>query len=120
MMFVIAGFTLILTGGEAYRYNAPNFVWMGNGVILGLPVPFVVFIICALIGEGVLRFTPFGRYVYATGSNTTAANLAGVPVQRLMWRCSRSLGCSPELRPSCWAPGFTQPVRVWSLASSCG
>lgn len=85
MMFVIAGFTLILTGGQAYRYNAPNFIWMGNGLILGLPVPFVVFIICALIGEGVLRFTPFGRYVYATGSNTTAASLAGVPVQRLMW-----------------------------------
>ena len=83
MMFVIAGFTLILTGGESYRYSAPNFVWMGNGVVLGLPIPFIVFVICALIGEGVLRFTPFGRYVYATGSNTTAANLAGVPVQRL-------------------------------------
>ena len=83
MMFVIAGVTLILTGGEAYRYNAPEFVWMGNGVVLGLPVPFVVFVVCALVGEGVLRFTPFGRYVYATGSNVTAANLAGVPVQRL-------------------------------------
>lgn len=83
MMFVIAGVTLILTGGRAHQYSAPAFVWMGNGVILGLPVPFIVFIVCALIGEGVLRFTPFGRYVYATGSNTTAANLAGVPVQRL-------------------------------------
>ena len=40
---------------------------------LGLPVPFIVFVICALIGEGVLRFTPFGRYVYATGSNTTSS-----------------------------------------------
>lgn len=83
MMYVIAGFTLILTGGEAYRYNAPNFVWLGNGVILGLPVPFIVFVVCALVGEAVLRLTPFGRYVYAAGSNVTAANLAGVPVQRL-------------------------------------
>ncbi len=81
MLFVVSGFTLILTGGQAYRYNTPNFVWMGNGDVLGFPVPFLVFLICALIGEGVLRRTVFGRRVFATGSNSTAAEIAGVPVQ---------------------------------------
>ena len=83
MLFVVSGFTLILTGGLAFRYNAPNFVWLGNGDVLGFPVPFLVFLICALLGEGVLRRTVFGRHVFATGSNATAAEMAGVPVQRI-------------------------------------
>ena len=47
------------------------------------PVPFIIFLICALIGEGVLRRTMFGRHVFAIGSNATAAKMAGVPVQRM-------------------------------------
>jgi ribose/xylose/arabinose/galactoside ABC-type transport system permease subunit len=92
MMFVIAGFTLILTGGEAYRYNAPNFVWMGNGDIFGVPVPFIIFLLCALVGEGVLRRTMFGRHVFAIGSNATAAKIAGVPEPSVLWRVFVAVG----------------------------
>ena len=55
MLFVLAGFTLVLTGGNAYRFNGPSFIWMGNGKIGPLPTPFVLFIICTLIGAGILR-----------------------------------------------------------------
>jgi ribose transport system permease protein len=83
MMFVVSGFTLIVTGGNPFAYNAPSFIWMGNGDLLGLPVPFIIFLICALVGEGVLRRTVFGRQVFAIGSNAAAAKIAGVPVQRM-------------------------------------
>jgi len=83
MLFVVSGFTLVVTGGNPYAYNAPSFIWMGNGDILGLPVPFIIFLICALVGEGVLRRTVFGRQVFAIGSNAAAAKIAGVPVQRM-------------------------------------
>ena len=87
MLFVVAGFTLIIAGGgRAFQYSAPNFVWMGNGDIFGVPVPFIIFLLCALIGEGVLRRTMFGRHVFAIGSNATAAKIAGVPEQSVLWR----------------------------------
>ena len=87
MLFVVAGSTLIIAGGgRAFQYSAPNFVWMGNGDLFGVPVPFIIFLLCALIGEGVLRRTMFGRHVFAIGSNATAAKIAGVPEPSVLWR----------------------------------
>jgi ribose/xylose/arabinose/galactoside ABC-type transport system permease subunit len=87
MLFVVAGFTLVVAGGgRAFQYNAPKFVWLGNGDLLGIPVPFIIFLICALVGEGILRRTAFGRHVFAVGSNTPAARIAGVPVESVIWR----------------------------------
>ncbi len=84
MLFIIRGFHFALTAGEAARYNGKEFIYLGNGVLFGvLPVPFVIFVACAIIGAIVLNLTPFGRYVYATGSNNTAAKVSGVPVRRV-------------------------------------
>lgn len=84
MYFVIRGFHFVLTEGAAARYNGPEFVVFGNGK-LGeiLPIPFVIFLICAFIGSIVLNRTPFGRYVYAVGSSSSAAKVAGVPIRRV-------------------------------------
>ena len=122
MLFVVAGFTLIIAGGgRAFQYNAPNFVWMGNGDLLGVPVPFIIFLLCALIGEGVLRRTMFGRHVFAIGSNATAAKIAGVPVQSVLWRGVRGRGAvHRHRRHPGGAPGSTRPVRVSSPGLSCG
>jgi ribose transport system permease protein len=83
MLFIVAGVTLIISNGEPVRYNAPNFIWWGNESIGFLPVPFVVFILSALIGAGLLHYTSFGRYVFAKGSNSTAAMVAGVPLEQI-------------------------------------
>jgi hypothetical protein len=66
------------------------------------------FIICALIGEGVLRFTHLAA-VYATGSNTTAASWLGPRAAPDVGRV-HGRRAVPELPPCCWAPGFIQPV----------
>ncbi len=84
MLFIVRGFHFVLTSGQAARFNGPQFVWLGNGSIVGLPVPFVVFLICAVAGAGVMSLTSFGRYTYAIGSNPTAALVAGVPIRRMM------------------------------------
>ena len=39
-------------------------------------------IIFAIIFSIVLNRTPFGRWLYATGSNERAAQLSGVPVKK--------------------------------------
>lgn len=83
MMFIVAGITFIITNGASSRYNGPEFIWWGNGTILGIPVPFIVFMVCAGIGAAVLRYTALGRYIFALGSNATSARVAGVPVNRV-------------------------------------
>ena len=63
--------------GDAKEY----FDWLGRGTIGGIPVPVFIFAIVAIVSAVVLRFTTFGRYIYAIGSNREAARLAGVKVR---------------------------------------
>ncbi len=84
MLFVIRGFTFVVTSGEAARFNGKSFIWLGNGTLLNwVPVPFAIFLGCALIGALVLRYTAFGRYVYAIGTNGVSALVAGVPIRQV-------------------------------------
>jgi ribose transport system permease protein/L-arabinose transport system permease protein len=73
----------------------PDFTWLGTGRFLqnlplpplggrdwpGVPVMFVVFVIVAVAMHVVMRYTDFGRSVYAIGGNATAARLAGINVR---------------------------------------
>ena len=65
---------VIATGSDI-----PDFLeWLGTGRTLGLPNALIVFIpFAALVILG-LRFTGFGRLLYAMGSNEKAARLSGV------------------------------------------
>ena len=81
MMYIVRGVSFIISkGGEPVRYSAKAFTWWGNGSLFGIPTPFLVFIICAVVGWFVLIHTPFGRYVFCIGTNNNAAKVAGVPV----------------------------------------
>ncbi|MGB7602820.1 MAG: ABC transporter permease [Candidatus Sulfotelmatobacter sp.] len=52
--------------------------FLGSGHVGAVPVPVIVFLLCAIGGHIVLRHTIFGREVYAVGANTEAARLAGI------------------------------------------
>ncbi|MBZ9605764.1 ABC transporter permease [Phyllobacterium chamaecytisi] len=55
-----------------------------RSLIFGIiPVPGVVFAGIIVLFWVILKFTKFGRYVYAIGGNEEAARLAGVPVWRV-------------------------------------
>jgi ribose transport system permease protein len=65
--------------GEEYR----SFLWIGGGDIFGIPNPFIIFLIVALLFWILLSRTVWGRYVYAVGGNERAARLTGLRVDRL-------------------------------------
>ncbi|RUX33216.1 MULTISPECIES: ABC transporter permease [unclassified Mesorhizobium] len=48
-----------------------------------VPMPGLFFLGAVLIYGAVLRFTPFGRYVYAIGGNEEAARLSGIAAGRV-------------------------------------
>lgn len=81
MLFIVRGLSFIIShGGEPVRFNGKAFTWWGNGSLFGIPTPFLIFILCAVVGWFILTHTAFGRYVFSIGTNPNAAKVAGVPV----------------------------------------
>jgi ribose transport system permease protein len=83
MMVMGRGLAMTIADGHPIGFDesAADFAWLGQGYLLGLPVPVWIFTLVASLSYLVLRFTPFGRNVYAVGSNGEAARLSGINVQ---------------------------------------
>jgi ribose transport system permease protein len=83
MWEIFAGMTLVITKGYPIRPLGPGFTMYGQGEILGIPGPVLLFLICAVVLVWVLNKTRFGRNLYAIGGNRDAAVLVGIPVVRV-------------------------------------
>jgi ribose/xylose/arabinose/galactoside ABC-type transport system permease subunit len=73
-------------GGPISTFDASYNYW-GQGRIAELgdvPVPVIIFLIFALLAHIILRYTRYGRHIYAVGGNPEAARLSGLPVRRLV------------------------------------
>ena len=83
MMVMGRGLAMTISDGHPIHFPdaSADFAWLGQGHLLGMPVPVWIFAAIAAAGYVVLRHTPFGRAVYAVGSNPEAARLAGMNVR---------------------------------------
>ena len=61
----------------------PEFTQIGNGSLLGIPIPFITAIILAIVLHIVLTKSKFGTYVFAVGGNENAARYSGIKVDRI-------------------------------------
>jgi ribose transport system permease protein len=78
LMTIWRGAAFVYTDGRPI-WNLPDeFGFLGNGRIAGIPFPTLLMIIVYIAAFVVLKYTRFGRYVYAVGGNIRAARLAGV------------------------------------------
>ena len=82
MMSIARGAALVLTGGTAVHDVPPAFDWLGNGTLLGIPVPVVVLALVVAVMSVVLRRTTLGRHAFAIGSNEETARMSGVSVSK--------------------------------------
>jgi len=80
MMNAARGAALILSGGYPISDLPDSARWLGAGALGPVPSPVVVMLVTYLLFYLVLRFTLFGRDVYAIGGNPEASRLAGIPV----------------------------------------
>jgi ribose transport system permease protein len=77
------GLAQVITGGVNLRGVPTELTqWLGFGRVFGIPWLVVVAAVVTITGIVVLRFTRFGRYTYAIGSNPEAARRAGIKVER--------------------------------------
>ena len=83
MMAIASGAALTISGGKPIGGIKGTYAWLGAGSIGPVPVPVIIMLAAFLLGGLVLRFTPYGRQVYAVGGNEEAARLSGIPVNRV-------------------------------------
>lgn len=77
------GFGLWITQTRAM--NLPSsFLEIGTVRVIGIPLPLVVFALVTVVAHLTLTRTPFGRQLYAIGSNLDAAKKAGLGTRRLL------------------------------------
>ena len=69
-MYLCRGLTLVITQASP--------ITIGSGSVAGIPVPVIIFIIAAVVGQFILSYTATGRYILAVGSNREAARLSGI------------------------------------------
>lgn len=82
MMYIARGLALTYTQGQA-TYNLPrSFLWIGKGFVGPIPVPVIISLIVLLILFLALKYTTFGRGLYAVGANKKAALYSGISVPR--------------------------------------
>lgn len=95
--FAGTAFLLAPDGKPIGVVTQPSFTWLAQGRLLqnaaipmlngskwtGIPVLTVILLIVTILVHILLRYTSFGRAVYAIGGNTTAARLAGINVTKM-------------------------------------
>jgi ribose transport system permease protein len=84
--------TLMMLQGGVYLYTReavqnghqiPAFTTLSTGYVGPLPIPVILAILIFGVGAVILRFTVFGRTIYATGANPVAARLSGIRPARV-------------------------------------
>jgi ribose transport system permease protein len=78
LMTIWRGAAFVYTDGRPVWNLPEEFGFLGNGRIGGIPFPTLIMILVYILSYIVLKYTRFGRYVYAVGGNIRAARLAGV------------------------------------------
>jgi galactofuranose transport system permease protein len=86
MMIAARGAALAATAEQSVSVSrdATALAWLGRGDIGPIPVPVVIFLLAYAAAWVTLRYTRFGRYVYAIGDSEEAARLMGLPADRLV------------------------------------
>jgi len=80
MMVSLRGLALLHSAGTMHFGLPETLTWLGQGKVVGVPVPVIIAFAVAVIGAWLFNHTRFGLYVRAIGGNREAARLAGVPV----------------------------------------
>jgi ribose transport system permease protein len=88
MMITLGGLTLFWSGGAPKGYLPDSFRFFGRfnfkvpGISI-LPVSLIVLVVMVALFWWLMHHTNFGRLLFGIGDNPRAAQLAGVPVERV-------------------------------------
>jgi rhamnose transport system permease protein len=79
-MILLSGIALALSDGGSFAGFPDGLLWWNDATLLGIPVEFLLFLAGAAVAAVLLRYSLWGHYVIAIGSNRVAARYSGYPV----------------------------------------
>lgn len=80
----LQGLLLVYTNGGFSSKPPASLINFVLGDTLGVPTTILIWVIVIVIGVALLSWTTFGRRLYAIGTNSTVAYLAGIQVKRIL------------------------------------
>lgn len=78
------GAAIVITKGGSFSTFPESFLFLGSGLLFGIPIPFILFALAALFVSILLRHSRQGFNMYMIGSNPTVARFSGVDNKRVI------------------------------------
>jgi len=92
-----------------------GFERLGQGNLLGIPMPVVMFVLACIAVAFLLRQTRLGAYIYAIGDNPNGARVTGIPTRPiivLQYVLAALIGCAAGLILA--ASVNSMPTRIFN------
>jgi ribose/xylose/arabinose/galactoside ABC-type transport system permease subunit len=100
MFSLLRGAALVLSGAFPITFPPEmqsSFFSIAAGTVLGIPAQVIWMVVVLVVGGLVLKLTPFGYHVYATGGNAAASLASGIRTMRVKNYCFILTGASVGL-----------------------
>lgn len=104
-MTAVKGIAVYATNGGVIGGFPPAILFLGNGTLLGVPVPMLLFILCAIAVAVIMSHAPFGVAVRMIGSNEKATRYSGVPTDWML------VGVYVVSSVLCWVAALVMMAR---------
>jgi len=85
-MILVKGVAIVITKGYVISGFPPLIIYLGNGSLFGIPMPMIIFALCAVLLTIVLSQTCFGESIYMLGSNETASHYSGINNRKILMK----------------------------------
>lgn len=82
MLSIAEGVAFLIQHGTLIVITNQSFIQFFAGKHFGVQSPVLIFVAVTIIFAVIMRWTVFGRQLYAIGGNAEAARLSGLPVRR--------------------------------------
>lgn len=83
-MQIFRGIAYLVTSGKTIMIDNERFSFIGTGYIFDtVPVPIIIVVAVFAVTYYVLRYTAFGRMIFAVGDNEDASYLSGINVVKI-------------------------------------
>jgi simple sugar transport system permease protein len=77
-MKLFEGISYVITKGSPITAFPRPFLFLGSGSVLHVPVPMIIFAVCAMVVGVLLQKSRLGFSIYAVGMNAVAAKFSGI------------------------------------------
>ncbi|MBP6654021.1 MAG: ABC transporter permease [Propionivibrio sp.] len=85
MGMLLTGVAQQLTDARPVPASNPDFMMIGNGDFFGVPYLVIIMLVCFAVTHWLMRYTAYGRNLYAIGGDYEVALYSGINVVRTKW-----------------------------------